>query len=120
TSCLRAPPSVRIDAQTEPLSFSVAPERLLPLTGCESEVRLADRCSCRCSKAMGKFGDKVTEVADWASSAALADNTVASARKVTRLTIRIQPSGSKDLNALAKLALNEGARFSAPSEIPHY
>ena len=69
---------------------------------------------------MGKFGDKVTEVADWASSAALADNTVASARKVTTLTIRIQPSGSKDLNALAKLALNEGARFSAPSEIPHY
>ena len=62
---------------------------------------------------MGKFGDKVTEVADWASSAALADNTVASARKVTTLTIRIQPSGSKDLNALAKLALNEGARFSA-------
>jgi hypothetical protein len=60
---------------------------------------------------MGKFGDKVTEVADWASSAALADNTVASARKVTTLTIRIQPSGSKDLNALAKLALERSAHL---------
>jgi hypothetical protein len=60
---------------------------------------------------MGKFGDKVTEVADWASSDALADNTVASARKVTTLTIRIQPSGSKDLNALAKLALERSAHL---------